>query len=367
MRRILLTGAIAAVWAVVLTTPASATLPVVNYEATGRAGADGWFIGPVTVRWIIENATESIGCDVKTLRSDTAGTHLECTAVNDEGPTIGRTRELRIDQTPPAGVVASASRPPDEGRFYTSPVDLAWSATDALSGLAGCTSLTYAGPDGPAAPAGTCSDVAGNASAAVPFSLSFDTTAPAAPALEVVPGDRVATLRWRTSPDVARITIFRTPDDAPALREVLRDGAPDGTELVDRGLGEGVRYTWTVIARDAAGHATFVRRSATTKAVVVRARWRRPPTVLAIAPPVLGWRKVRGARYYNVQIFRGGKKVMSRWPARARLRLHRRWRFDGKRRRLARGTYAWYVWPGYGPRAQRRYGKLLVRGRFRVR
>lgn len=367
MKRIVWTGAMAAVWAVALTMPAWAA-PTIEYEITGKAGNGGWYVGPVTVRWIVTDVMSSQGCDTTTLREDTGGSRVSCTAFPfDGGGEIVRTTPLiRIDQTPPAGVVASASRPPDQGRFYTSPVDLAWSGTDALSGLVGCTSLTYAGPDGSAAPAGTCSDVAGNASAAVPFSLSYDTTAPAAPALEVVPGDRVATLRWRTSPDVARITIVRTPDDAPALREVLRDGAPDGTELVDRGLGEGVRYTWTVIARDAAGHATVVRRSATTKALVIRARWRRPPTVLAIAPPVLGWRKVRGARYYNVQIFRGGKKVLSRWPARPRLRLHRRWRFNGKRR-LARGTYAWYVWAGYGPRAERHYGKLLVRGRFRVR
>jgi hypothetical protein len=366
MRRVVWTGAVAAVWAVALAAPAWAA-PTIEYQISGKAGNGGWYVGPVKVDWNVTGEDHTEGCDSRTLRADTAEVRVSCKAFDGfGGEYVSSTPVIRIDQTPPAGVLASASRPPDEGRFYTSPVDLAWSGTDALSGLAGCTSLTYAGPDGPAAPAGTCSDVAGNASAAVPFALSYDTTAPAAPTLEVVPGDRVATLRWRTSPDVARITIVRTPDDAPALREVLRDGAPDGTELVDRGLGEGVRYTWTVIARDAAGHATFVRRSATTKAVVIRARWRRPPTVLAAAPPVLGWRKARGARYYNVQIFRGGKKVLSRWPARARLRLHRRWRFDGKRR-LARGTYAWYVWPGYGPRAQRRYGKLLVRGRFRVR
>ena len=60
--------------------------------------------------------------------------------------------------------------------------------------------LTYSGPDGPsAAPTGTCRDVAGNTSAAVPLTLAYDATAPALSDLGVTLAARVATVRWTPS------------------------------------------------------------------------------------------------------------------------------------------------------------------------
>jgi large repetitive protein len=83
-------------------------------------------------------------------------------------------------------------------------------------------------------------------------------------------------------------------------------------------------------------------------------------------PPVLRWRRVARARYYNVQVFRGSQKVLSAWPTRTRLRLGARWRFAGRARRLTGGTYRWYVWPGYGAQSARRYGALLGQSTFVV-
>jgi hypothetical protein len=80
----------------------------------------------------------------------------------------------------------------------------------------------------------------------------------------------------------------------------------------------------------------------------------------------LRWRGARGARYYNVQLFRGRHKVLSAWPSRARLRLTARWRFARHARRLRPGRYVWYVWPGYGPRALRNYGGVVAHGRFTI-
>ena len=84
------------------------------------------------------------------------------------------------------------------------------------------------------------------------------------------------------------------------------------------------------------------------------------------APPLLRWRPFRGATYYNVQLYRVGQKVLSRWPTRTRLQLTRTWSFRGTRYRLRPGTYSWFVWPGYGKPAAARYGKILLRGRFVV-
>ena len=78
-----------------------------------------------------------------------------------------------------------------------------------------------------------------------------------------------------------------------------------------------------------------------------------------ITPPLLRWTPVRGARYYNVQLKRGGKKILSRWPGAAQLQLPATWRFKGRRHRLEPGRYRWVVWPGEGPRSEGRYGPRI--------
>jgi hypothetical protein len=46
--------------------------------------------------------------------------------------------------------------------------------------------------------------------------------------------------------------------------------------------------------------------------------------------------------------------------------LPARWSYNGKARRLERGTYTWYVWPGRGARKLGRYGALLGKSSFVV-
>ena len=82
---------------------------------------------------------------------------------------------------------------------------------------------------------------------------------------------------------------------------------------------------------------------------------------------MLTWTPVRGATYYNVQLYRQGAKVLSMWPAHARLQLPRNWRFDGHRYRLRPGRYRWFVWPGFGKRSAGRYGHRIGAGTFVAR
>jgi hypothetical protein len=77
------------------------------------------------------------------------------------------------------------------------------------------------------------------------------------------------------------------------------------------------------------------------------------------APPVLAWGAVARASYYNVQLYRNGRKILTFWPRTTSLRLQRTWRFDGHTYALTPGTYRWYVWPGFGARSANRYGKLV--------
>jgi len=125
----------------------------------------------------------------------------------------------------------------------------------------------------------------------------------------------------------------------------------------------GLYYRYAVVSYDRAGNA-----SRGTAAVV-------PPSILlrsprdgrrVHAPPRLVWARVSKATFYNVQLYYDARKVLSIWPNSAKLKLPRSWRYEGRRYRLRKGSYRWYVWPGFGPRSKARYGQLLGQSGFRV-
>jgi hypothetical protein len=106
---------------------------------------------------------------------------------------------------------------------------------------------------------------------------------------------------------------------------------------------------------------------------VVRKKARAARSAVMLAPhrgatvtgkPLLRWRGVRKASFYNVQLYRNGHKVLSAWPTRPRLRLRARWTFQGHTRRLKAGSYTWLVWPAFGSVSSPRYGKLMGQSTF---
>jgi hypothetical protein len=348
--------ALAAVAALVLPSWAAAGLPAINYTLAGTAGANGWFVSPVTVAWSVNfqgTPVTSTGCEAAiTIKVDTTGTTRTCSASNTEGTTTAVTRVIRIDTKPPAVTGAAAARPPDVPGFYRGPVGVTWAGTDAMSGIATCTSLSFAGPDGPASLSGGCTDEAGNVSAPLGFALTYDATPPSLGGVSAVGGDTVATVRWAAA-DAQQVTITRSPGPGGAPAAVVFAGL--GTKFVDAGLSNGARYTYSVTATDAAGNAATLGAQARPLSLLARPQ----PGARMARPPLLRWKRVAHADYYNVQLFRGGRKILSSWPTRTRLRLHRVWRYGGHRRRLALGTYRWYVWPGYGRRSRRAFGAVL--------
>jgi hypothetical protein len=78
------------------------------------------------------------------------------------------------------------------------------------------------------------------------------------------------------------------------------------------------------------------------------------------------WARIGKATFYNVQVYRGAHKVLSRWPARNGIALPARWKHSGQTQRLAPGVYSWYVWPAFGPKAHARYGKMVGASTFTV-
>ena len=322
-----------------------------------------WYRGPVTVRWMVPQAdgVQPGTCiPAQTLTADTKGNRLLCIAWegSSEDPSTASIT-IRIDKTPPTVTAAVPSRPPDYGGWFNHPVSFSFTGADETSGIAGCSTAGYGGGDGAGvAISGTCQDVAGNVGAGS-FGLNYDSTPPARPDVTATPNDNQIKLRWAPPADAETIEVARiTGTGLPAL--LFRGAA---TSFTDRGLKNGKRRRYLVTSIDRAGNRAVDRAHAvpTSSPLLSPAKGARLEK-----PPLLDWERVKRATYYNVQLYRGHEKVLTRWPRSSELQLPEKWRFAGVRRRFGPGSFTWFVFPAFGDRSDRRFGELLGKSTFRV-
>ena len=365
MRRTLLATLLSA-----LLIPASATAdPQLSYncyspaQSTTPVNCFQWKTSPVLLSWSYDpgkaQPVPSDSCRPQTISSDTAGLRVSCEVQDvQDMSTTEKTAVIRVDVTAPTIADAAPARPPDYDGWWNHPVAFAFDGSDPTSGIAACSSTAYSGPDGAAAQvSGTCRDVAGNSSTRT-FSVKYDATPPTLSALRSTRrGGRIA-LSWRASPDAVRADVARSPGRAGAARSVVYAGPVKS--FTDTSARIGVRYTYSVTVYDAAGNPA-------SRRVTLRPSGLDPAAGARLEePPLLRWEKERGARYYNVQLFRGHTKLLSAWPTRTALQLRRSWTYRGRRHRLTGGHYRWYVWPGLGSRADHRYGDLIGHSSFSI-
>jgi hypothetical protein len=189
-------------------------------------------------------------------------------------------------------------------------------------------------------------------------------------------GDHRVILTWRESAEVdfeEYVVTRSSPRATQTVSEtVVYRGRVSG--FTDRGLRNRVEYRYVVYVRDRAGNRSSGVAILVTPRAVLLLQPRDGARVRA--PLVLAWVRSRTAAYYNIQLYRitergptkagAGVKLLSAWPEKARITLKATWVFDDRRRRLSPGRYRWYVWPGIGPRAERRYGELLGQSEFVV-
>lgn len=349
MRRLWVALLVAAACACVPATAAAAPSIVVECNGTSTCeGPDVWFRTPVFVDWTVSGGMPTAGCQDITLDRDTAGNAQGCSATG--GGTSSVTVTIKLDRTPPVVTDAAPARPPDHAGWYTHPVEFMAHGTDATSGVASCVAAGYGGPDSFNAIFGaTCRDVAGN-TASRTFALSYDATPPDLSPATITAADRVVRLSW---PAGGTTTIVRTPGVQGAPSSVVYEGP--GTGFIDREVRNGREYRYGLALSDPAGNVARRDLVATPRPHLLTPDRRG----LVIAPPLLSWTPVRGARYYNVQLFRRGRKILSAWPHRSQFQLRKTWRYHGRRIRLVDGIYHWYVWPGFGPRSEQRYGQRV--------
>jgi hypothetical protein len=336
---------------------AVAVPPEITVTITGTLGLNGWYRSNVTVSWTVTGEDTSSGCNTQTLISDTPGTKITCTA-SSGGDGTSKTVTIKLDKTAPA-VTAAASRPPDANGWYNHALSIAFAGTDATSGIASCSSAGYEGPDNPSASvAGSCADVAGNATG-VSFPFKYDATAPSIFAVITKLGNRSAQVTWRKSSDTQVVEVSRAPGRKGEGESVVYRGTATG--FLDTGLAVGHKYEYRVTGIDEAAN-----RSERAVGIVATGPLVSPlPGARIKGPVTLDWVPVKRASYYNLQILRG-RKVLSIWPTQSSFRLLRTWSYNGRRYKLRPGTYRWYVFPGYGRISASRYGRLLGSSTFVV-
>jgi hypothetical protein len=188
-----------------------------------------------------------------------------------------------------------------------------------------------------------------------PTKLTFTRTKAKAPSTTIA-----VTLRWAkpTAADLARIVVVMNLKHAPK--------SPSDGKAVYKGLGTSAKVKLQAgqngwFALYSYDHSDNV--SAKPARIVVRLASLIPlrplnGSIVHTARPLLAWKPFKGTKYYNVQLFVNGKRILVGWPTKASFKIP-----AGK---LQPGTYVWYVWPALrGRKGAATFGKLIGRATFR--
>lgn len=144
---------------------------------------NGYYNHPFTATWTGTDTLSGVASCTQITYSgpDTSGGSLNGSCTDVAGNTSAPVAlPFKYDATDPIGVRGVPSRPPDSNGWYNHPVTVAFTGTDATSGIEGCTTTTYSGPDATGiVVAGSCTDVAGNTTTATFGPIMYDHTAPA--------------------------------------------------------------------------------------------------------------------------------------------------------------------------------------------
>jgi hypothetical protein len=354
--------------------PSSATVFVKKVTATPDRlpDVDGWYTSPVAITFSAPGASCDPVPPYSGPDSPTAVVSTTCTdGAENSAPA---SFEFKYDGTAPT-VTEALARPPDYNSWYNHPVEFSFNGTDgAGSGGVVCGTKTYNGPEGEGVQVtGSCTDAVGHVGTGS-FPLNYDATPPTLTNLTAADGDSEVTLTWVASADTTSLDLVRSAAGEPDKNIDLAGGAAAGGPgaYTDTTASNGTHYTYTVTAHDRADNRAPASIGADPTAAAhdngpVQVIHVSPITKKVAALPVLRWRKVKGARYYNVQLYRGRVKILSIWPRTNRLQLKRSWTYARKKRSLSPGTYKWYVWPGFGARKAAKYGTLLKKDTFRVK
>lgn len=356
-----------------------ATAPSVRGKPARGPDSNGWYNGPLALEFEGTDALSGLNsCTTENYAGpDSASARVTGSCTDYAGNRGTTTLELKYDATAPT-VEAKASRKPDANGWYNRPVTVSFVGTDQGSGVDSCAApVVYKGPDTQKASlAGTCRDKAANTSQAAALDVRYDTVPPGLGRVRVAIERKGVVLRWPASKDAVSYAVTRSPGLGGKKPSTIYQGK--ALTFVDNRLQNGVAYRYTVTAYDVAGNGSAKALAArptsvstrparsTTPARATPALTRPLPGARISSPPLLAWSVVPKATYYNVQLYKDGKKILTAWTRQPKFRLEKSWTFEGRTYSLKPGVYRWFVWPGFLLPSANKYGKLVGSRQFVV-
>jgi hypothetical protein len=192
---------------------------------------------------------------------------------------------------------------------------------------------------------------------AAPNGKVSDAKAPAAVSkLKAKVSGHKVTLTWKNPADrdFDHVEITAGERKPAALKASKRVYSGKGTKAKTT-IAAGQSRWFVVVAYDAVGNASEP--ASVHVSIAAPSKFGPAPRAKVHGKVKLSWPVAKGAKYYNVQVYAGKKRILVSWPTGRALQL--------PRAKLKRGTkYTWYVWPGLGTKAKAHYGKLIGRNAF---
>jgi len=350
----------------------------ISLEATSGAGAVATYTTP-TANDVVDGPSDVTCAPASGSTFPVGRSTVTCRSTDKTGNTGSVSFDVVVtDTTPPTlSKVGDVTQHMNGGTAtrvdYTTP-----SATDTVDGQVGvaCRPIPHAlFKLGTTTVTCTAKDAHGN-SATTSFKVTVidSTPPPTVVKLTARAADDAVTVRWHrpSGSDFVSVVVTRSPGLRGAPSSIVYKGSD--TTFTDEAVKAGVKYRYTVVSVDRVGNRS---QGAVATAALAAPKKPQQPTkpeapsplqppdgTQVTEPPLLRWKTTPNATYYNVQLYRDGKKVFSTWPEQNRLQLTASWTYGGIRRTLDAGAYRWYVWPGFGDLAAAKYGKLIGTSTF---